>query len=600
MHIIEKDRHLKNNLNSIFSKSKKKNNLSKEFNDNLRLINLFVDFREELRICNKKKDINISYAEMLEEKKTKNDLDPSILLKKSKYYLDRLQNRKKYFEDCVNPSLSGFIDITYNEEKKSEHIQLVLLPENKNKYLDNLYLKNLFYYKDTIVSKKKFDVLYCIIDDCEYYNQYIFSINKKIIINELYFIYNKGKKKINIYNAIEKYLKQLDTKNIKQITFGLGFFEEEEIIVDKNNYYKMPILDMITYAIINNKKLYSFPISIKFSKNPLLFPDFKLKIYLGIFYLFEKPKIEGFIEYDSKNDQAKEFEIEDKNGKVFIVKLDGISSLKNVNYLNRINNYASTYINDFLLYISEKSNNNINYNDANFTLNYHLPYNYRSSNGTIFVFSEIPTQCFKCVFAGKNFEVFDRNDKFIFSSSVVPDVPFDVEISGYQKYIIDNLFFLEKYKDICFKMRDNNEISFKVYFIDKKNNYEVIIVYTNKKGNIIYDKDFESKLLDINFLINYCKNILSIKINNIIYKMFPFDWKDILTSDKQDKVKTKINNNISNNKIQSNKLIPSKLNKKQMLEDELYEDEYLEEEEEEKEEDEEEEEDNYDYTNESY
>ena len=37
------------------------------------------------------------------------------LLKKLKYYLNQLQNTKKYFEDSVNPSISGFIDITYNE-----------------------------------------------------------------------------------------------------------------------------------------------------------------------------------------------------------------------------------------------------------------------------------------------------------------------------------------------------------------------------------------------------------------------------------------------------------------------------------------------------
>ena len=142
------------------------------------------------------------------------------------------------------------------------------------------------------------------------------SINKKIILNGLFFSYNKGKN-INIYNAIEKYLNQVNIKNIKQITFELGFFKEEEIIVGKNNYYKISILDMINYAIINNKQLYSFSISIKFSKNPSLFTDFKLKLYLSIFYLFEKPKLEGFMEFGSKNDQAKEFEIEDKKGKRF-------------------------------------------------------------------------------------------------------------------------------------------------------------------------------------------------------------------------------------------------------------------------------------------
>ena len=42
-------------------------------------------------------------------------------------------------------------------------------------------------------------------------------INKNIIINELYFIYIKGIKDINIYDSIEKYLNilNINIKNIK-------------------------------------------------------------------------------------------------------------------------------------------------------------------------------------------------------------------------------------------------------------------------------------------------------------------------------------------------------------------------------------------------
>ena len=73
---------------------------------------------------------------------------------------------------------------------------------------------------------KEIDVLYCIIDDNEYYLDNIPRINKNIVIYELYFIYIKGIKDINIYNAIEKYLNVLNKKNIKQITFGNFFISQ--------------------------------------------------------------------------------------------------------------------------------------------------------------------------------------------------------------------------------------------------------------------------------------------------------------------------------------------------------------------------------------
>ena len=45
-------------------------------------------------------------------------------------------------------------------------------------------------------------------------------INKDILLKEIYFIYIKGTKKININKAIEVYLSLLNKKNIKKINLG--------------------------------------------------------------------------------------------------------------------------------------------------------------------------------------------------------------------------------------------------------------------------------------------------------------------------------------------------------------------------------------------
>ena len=76
---------------------------------------------------------------------------------------------------------------------------------------------------------KEIDVLYCIIDDNEYYLNNIPLINENIIINEVYFIVRKGLKEINYIDAIEKYLSFFNKKNIKQITLGSGFFLDDKI-----------------------------------------------------------------------------------------------------------------------------------------------------------------------------------------------------------------------------------------------------------------------------------------------------------------------------------------------------------------------------------
>lgn len=108
-------------------------------------------------------------------------------------------------------------------------IKLFFLPHkeaNGLPYVDGVYIQNkLNKAKDN--TYKHIEILYCIIDDNEYYNK-IGSINNDIIIDEIYFIYKFSNKNLDIYKAINKYLEKININNIKEITFGKGFFETKK------------------------------------------------------------------------------------------------------------------------------------------------------------------------------------------------------------------------------------------------------------------------------------------------------------------------------------------------------------------------------------
>ena len=88
-------------------------------------------------------------------------------------------------------------------------------------------------------------------------------------------------------------------------------------------------------------------------------------------------------------------------------------------------------------------------------------------------------------------------------------------------------------------------------------------------------KTYIDLLIKVNFenVINYCKNILNLKINNIHYQNIPFDWSDIFKKETKNKNKNKKGGS-------SAKLFSNKMNKNQILEYELEDDDYYEEEEE--------------------
>ena len=211
------------------------------------------------------------------------------------------------------------------------------MPYNETEYKDSEF----FYNNQNNI--KEIDELYCIIDDNEYYKQKnLIKINKNIIINDVYFIYIKGNKNINIFNAIKEYLIILKENTFKQISLGCNLFVVDWNDKEKNNDYKLydkiPIVQMVNYALINNKALTNLipeklPIKLKwFSFNSL---GTKLKVILGLFLIFEKQAIDGFVVLNSNmflnNEQDKTYKnIEDMEkitGNALIIKFKDFNNI---------------------------------------------------------------------------------------------------------------------------------------------------------------------------------------------------------------------------------------------------------------------------------
>ena len=121
-----------------------------------------------------------------------------------------------------------------------EHLNSIklfyLLKKNKKskiEYNDNIYIENYLIKKNI---NQEIDILYCIIDDNEFYN-YINIFKNNIKIKKLYLIYIKGNINIDIYEAIKKYLNSFNNEYLEEIIFGDGFLRDESISIYKSNYY---------------------------------------------------------------------------------------------------------------------------------------------------------------------------------------------------------------------------------------------------------------------------------------------------------------------------------------------------------------------------
>ena len=90
-----------------------------------------------------------------------------------------------------------------------------IINEKKEINYDGSYInENIIINKNSL--GQEIDVLYCIIDDNEYY-KYVQPIKDYIKINKIYFIFVKGNKNINIYHAIINYLNKINASTIKEI-----------------------------------------------------------------------------------------------------------------------------------------------------------------------------------------------------------------------------------------------------------------------------------------------------------------------------------------------------------------------------------------------
>ena len=88
--------------------------------------------------------------------------------------------------------------------------------------------------------------------------------------------------------------------------------------------------------------------------------------------------------------------------------------------------------------------------------------------------------------------------------------------------LISYLFLFKKfYYDLCIKFYlDFDNFMFKIYFVKKNKNYNIILVYKDIKVNIINTKNFY--VLDFKEFINYFKRELNLNINNIKLCVFSF------------------------------------------------------------------------------
>ena len=564
LNLIEKDQILKDSINSRFSQVTKNNSFSKEINENIKLILLYKKYQETLRQY-KDKDI-IKFNKRNYEENIINNPTPSFLAYKSKYIFDGISGDETLFK----PSMEGLIEITSHEQEKYEHIQLCLLPSKKNNYEDGSYIKNnLNNSNNNTCSNKEIDILYCIIDDNEYYLHEIPCIHENIKINEVYFIYIKGFKDINIYKALEKYLSFLNKKNINRITFGSGFYNLEKKI-NKNketSQYEnqLPIMQMLNDTLITNKKL-SFPnlISLDLSEGKDL--ESKLKFYLGIYCLFGNKKIDELIEINSKLYHPHMIEkIENSEANILIIKYSCLSSLDDKNFNKIVKKCLNLNFNNIIFYIAKDANNykNIAQNNEEIKFDFNQSKKY-------FFYSEIPTKKLHFDNNLMHFEVVDSNDNLILQENKKTNYWRE----NAHKYLINYLFLLKKYDHLCFKWKYDENNYYKMYFIKKLFHYDLVIVIKNIKGK--YDdpdpKTYNDEKVKINFetIVNYCKENLDFKFNKIEYIDVPLEWNDILKS------KTK-----KKDKAISKKFLPNKMNEKQFLEYELEDDEYPDDEEEE-------------------
>ena len=457
----------------------------------------------------------------------------------SQLYFDLIKSDKKLISV---PPISALIDIAFNEEEKNPKINITYLPYLNDKYIDGYFIYKNLRNENNI---KEISVLFCIIDDNEYYNYPLSKLKKEIIINEVYFIYIKGNKKINIFDAIEKYLTILNKNIIKQITLGNGFFSPVR---------KMPIYEVINEAFIKNKNfsvqsstLVKFNIK-KVGGNEAVI---KQRIYFIIYKLFEKAKIEGAIILDHKTYKNNIHYFKQNQyitGNVLIVKLYDNSYLSDNNFMtihDELMNCDIPYVIYYLSQKKEKENNSkIKYGEkVKKALEIKIVKEF-------LLYTEIPRKI--------SFEFNDESPHYYYQVTDHQNNIILYEKNQYDIKFLDYYYeLIEKYEKFCYlKGRYYKDVlNFRdiIYFIKKKNEYRTYDIFklsNHSKGPSLLD------------FFNY--NNFDVKIKNVQNEEFPFDWKDILN----DMINSKENIKI-NKKGKCGKKMNKKFNIKDELEEEM-------------------------------
>ena len=340
--IIEKDKYLKNSINSFFISSKKINNLSETLNNNIYIIQIFKSYQDIFF------NYNINYNNIFAEEITKTNINsfPSFIHFQAEYILNKIieDKTKNNYNDI--PSINDFIDIHFNLIKTMKNIHLIYLPNisdlTKINNYDGLYIEeNIINNKNSL--GQEIDFLYCIIDKNEYY-KYVKPIKNNITINNIYFAFTVGKEKINIYDAMIHYLNKIKVNTIKEIHLGNNCFQEDQLM---NLIKNSDLINQKNFRLSKNTVIKANAYTLK--------EDDKLKLILGLSLLFDSVNI--------NTDEAKIIDSRFQN----TIKVDSCASQKkyiilkiyNFSFLGDKNLKDYFDLNDsissIILYVSEKA-----------------------------------------------------------------------------------------------------------------------------------------------------------------------------------------------------------------------------------------------------
>ena len=478
-----------------------------------------------------------------------------------------LNKENKKSIDYVPPSLYGIEELMSHIFDNFNSIQLVYLPQMNKKtkiiysdgnYIENNLIKNNF--------NQELDILYCIIDDNEFFNQ----VNpiKNIKIKKLYLIFIKGNKSINIYYAIKKYLSIINNEYIEEIIFGEGFFKKEKIyFYNERNYYKdcinyyvkIPILEFLKEEVFINKKKLKINNYNKINLKLNAIIEYNL-IYLGMALLFDNANIEGVKIIDSKSYNNKNFE-SDQSYNILLIKIYDLLLLKNNKFMEKINSDNKKI--STILFIGEDAVSNKE--NENYTFNYYCT----------FFYSEKPI---KNLNINKfNYSIEDDNEGLILGDTYInrnfiPNLMFLLTKFHIIKYKGDLNFIIDCNRIIIYS-KDHNECFFNLIKYINKNYFSINYIYcinfmilrdflfeqfdkNIKKIFMVYNdmdklndnKDYIIKNKNIKYLITQCnvnstQNLLSFLKKNIKKKII----------NKKMRHKNQINSFIENNLIEEEK-----------------------------------------------